>query len=152
MLSLIGNVALPEVVLIAVVAVIIFGRRLPQVAARVYAQFHRAREALDRLRRESGIDREMRDIQRTVNDAARRLRLEESLEPPPGLTRAREAADSSEADAARVDASDEDDGDDADRDSPDGAIDRDQETHSKNPEGPVSEGEAGDFVDRRESG
>ncbi len=92
MLSLIGNVALPEVLVIAAIAVIIFGRRLPEVAARAYGQFHKARESLNQMRRESGIDRELREIQRNVQDASRRASLPDSLEPPPGLTHARETS------------------------------------------------------------
>ena len=78
MLALIGNIAPFEVLVIAMLAVIIFGKRLPEVAGKAYAQFRRAREGLDRLRRESGIDREMREIERSVREAEWRKTLEKT--------------------------------------------------------------------------
>jgi Sec-independent protein translocase protein TatA len=76
-LSLIGNIAPMEVLLIAILAVIVFGKRLPSVAGQVYAQFRRARGTLDRLRRESGIEQELRDIERSVREAEWRKNLAE---------------------------------------------------------------------------
>lgn len=69
MLAFIGNLGLPELVLIAVIAVLIFGKDLPQAASKAYIQVRKLRGAVDDLRRESGIDHELRDIERTVREA-----------------------------------------------------------------------------------
>jgi Sec-independent protein translocase protein TatA len=58
-----------ELVLIAVVAVLVFGKDLPQAASRAYLQVRKLRGALDDLRRDSGIERELREIERTVREA-----------------------------------------------------------------------------------
>ena len=79
MIALIGNISLLETVVILVVALLIFGDRLPQVAARVYAEIRRLRRTLDDLRRSSGIDREIREIRRSVEDAAQRARIDDPL-------------------------------------------------------------------------
>lgn len=82
MLALFGNISGLEVGLILLLAVMIFGSRLPEVASRVYTQFRRFREGVDRFRRDTGIDREMREIQRSVRDAAWRKDLQINLEAP----------------------------------------------------------------------
>lgn len=82
MLALFGNISGLEVGLILLLAVMIFGRRLPEVASRVYTQFRRFREGVDRFRRDTGIDREMREIQRNVRDAAWRKEIQINLEAP----------------------------------------------------------------------
>ena len=82
MLALFGNIAPLEVLVILGLAVVLFGARLPEVAGKVYTQFRRMREALDRFRRDTGIDRELREIERNVRDAAWRKDLRSSLEPP----------------------------------------------------------------------
>lgn len=69
MLAFIGNLGFPELVLIALVAVLIFGKDLPQAASKAYVQVRKLRNAVDDLRRESGIDKELRDIERTVREA-----------------------------------------------------------------------------------
>lgn len=61
--------------MIAVVAVIVFGKSLPQVAAKGYMQLRRLRRSMEELRRESGIDREMRTIEREMRDAEREAYL-----------------------------------------------------------------------------
>jgi len=71
MLALIGNLSLLELVVIAVVAVLIFGRRLPEVAGQAAAQFMKAKRALTDLRRETGIDAELRRAREVAYEAAR---------------------------------------------------------------------------------
>lgn len=71
MLALIGNLSLLELVVIAVVAVLIFGRRLPEVAGQAAAQVMKAKRALTDLRRETGIDEELRRARQVVYEAAR---------------------------------------------------------------------------------
>lgn len=81
-MALIGNIAPLELIVIAALAVIIFGKRLPEVAARTYGHFRRFRTTLDDFRRETGIDRELRDIDYTVRNAARKAATKQ-LPPPP---------------------------------------------------------------------
>ena len=69
MLAFIGNLGFPELVLIALLAVLIFGKDLPQAASKAYVQVRKLRNAVDDLRRETGIDKELRDIERTVREA-----------------------------------------------------------------------------------
>lgn len=69
MLALLGNIGMLELVLIAVIAVLVFGRDLPQAASKAYLQVRKLRNSLDDLRRESGIDRELRELERTVREA-----------------------------------------------------------------------------------
>jgi Sec-independent protein translocase protein TatA len=69
MLALLGNIGPFEMVLIAVIAILIFGKDLPQAASRAYYQVRKLRGSLDDLRRESGIDRELRNIERSVREA-----------------------------------------------------------------------------------
>ena len=68
-LALFGNIGMMEMVLILVVAVLIFGKDLPQAASKAYMQARKLRSAVDDLRRESGIDQELRNIERTVREA-----------------------------------------------------------------------------------
>ena len=82
MLALFGNISGLEVGLILMLAVMIFGSRLPEVAARVYTQFRKLREGIDRFRRDTGIDQEMREIQRNVRDAAWRKQIQMDLKAP----------------------------------------------------------------------
>ena len=89
--ALIGNLAPWELLVIAVVAVIVFGKSLPQVAAKGYMQLRRLRRSMEELRRESGIDREMRSIEREMRDAEREAslaaaRLDEEPRAPAGDT------------------------------------------------------------------
>ncbi len=68
-MALLGNFGVLELVLIAVVAVLVFGKDLPQAASKAYMQVRKLRNAVDDLRRDSGIERELRDIERTVREA-----------------------------------------------------------------------------------
>lgn len=68
-LALFGNLGVTEMLLILVVAILIFGRDLPQAASKAYLQARKLRNAVDDLRRDSGIDQELRNIERTVREA-----------------------------------------------------------------------------------
>ena len=89
MLAFFGNLAPMEMLLLAVVAVLVFGKRLPEVAGRGYSQIRRWRQSLDQLRRETGIDNEFHNIKRNVRDASRQASVdidpvrEEPAEPQP---------------------------------------------------------------------
>jgi len=69
MLALLNNIGPLEIVVIVVVAVLIFGKDLPQAASKAYLQLRKLRGAVDDLRRDSGIERELRDIERRVREA-----------------------------------------------------------------------------------
>jgi Sec-independent protein translocase protein TatA len=69
MLALFQNIGPLEILVIVVVAVLIFGQDLPQAASKAYLQLRKLRGAVDDLRRDSGIERELRDIERRVREA-----------------------------------------------------------------------------------
>jgi len=69
MLAFLGDIGIFELVLIAVVAVLVFGKDLPQAASKAYLQVRKLRGAVDDLRRDTGIDRELRNIERSVREA-----------------------------------------------------------------------------------
>lgn len=74
MIAIIGNLDILELMVIALFSVMIFGRNLPRVAAQVVTQVTRARRALQKVWRESGIGDEIRDVQREIERNALRLR------------------------------------------------------------------------------
>ena len=61
-----------EIVIILVVAIVIFGARLPEVAGQAAGAMQRMRRSLEDLRRETGIDREIREARRAMEDAVPR--------------------------------------------------------------------------------
>jgi sec-independent protein translocase protein TatB len=61
-----------ELVVIALVAVLVFGPRLPQVAAEAAHYLGKLRRSLNDLRRETGIDREIEAARRAIEDAVPR--------------------------------------------------------------------------------
>jgi len=69
MTAFLNNLGLSEMVVIALIAVLIFGKNLPQAASKAYLQIRKLRNAMEDIRRESGIDKEIRDIERTVREA-----------------------------------------------------------------------------------
>jgi Sec-independent protein translocase protein TatA len=66
------NLSPVEIVIILVVAIVVFGRRLPEVAGQAAGAVQRMRRSLEDLRRETGIDREIREARRAVEDAVPR--------------------------------------------------------------------------------
>lgn len=88
-LALFGNIGMLEMILILVVAVLVFGKDLPQAASKAYLQARKLRNAVDDLRRESGIDQELRNIERNVREAeweARRTEARATGSEPRRLT------------------------------------------------------------------
>jgi Sec-independent protein translocase protein TatA len=83
-LAFIGNLSFSETLLIAVVAVLIVGRRLPEVAAQAMVQLRKLRRMADDVRRETGIDRELRNVRQQFRDVEREARIEPSLQLPSG--------------------------------------------------------------------
>lgn len=84
MLAFLTNLGLPELLVILVIAVLIFGKDLPQAASKAYLQARKLRNAVDDLRRDSGIERELRDIERNVREAEWEARKARSVPPPAG--------------------------------------------------------------------
>jgi Sec-independent protein translocase protein TatA len=74
MLAFLNNLGLTELVVIAVIAVLIFGKDLPQAASKAYLQARKLRNAVDDLRRDSGIEREIRNIERNMREAEWEMR------------------------------------------------------------------------------
>ena len=72
--AFIANLDPWEVVVVAVVAVLIFGKRLPEVLVQMGRQFYKLKRALADLRRESGIDRELSELRRNFDDMERSVR------------------------------------------------------------------------------
>lgn len=84
-----------EIFLLLMVGLLLFGGKLPEVAKDVGRLFLRARRALDDIRRESGIDETLRDLEREsraldsgIPDFSRSSRTEappqKPVVPPPG--------------------------------------------------------------------
>ena len=66
------NLSPIEVAIIVIVAIVVFGRRLPEVAGQAAGAVQRLRRSLDDLRRETGIDREIQEARRAVETAVPR--------------------------------------------------------------------------------
>jgi Sec-independent protein translocase protein TatA len=77
--AFLGNLSTTEILVVGIVAVLIFGKRLPEVASQTFGQLRRLRQGMDQFRRETGIDREMRAIEHTMGD----LQREATIDPRP---------------------------------------------------------------------
>lgn len=84
MLAIIGNLHMTELLVIALAALMIFGRRLPEVAMRGAAQVVRLRRSVTKMWREAGLEEELRkvrrDIDREVHQVQRSLPSIEGLD------------------------------------------------------------------------
>lgn len=82
-----------EWIIIAVVAVLLFGRRLPEVIAQVLHGIRVARQHLDELRRSSGFDEDLREAQRAISQTREAVRREarELTAPLPTIQGAKDA-------------------------------------------------------------
>ena len=78
-LAFLGNLSVTETVLILVVAILIFGRDLPQVAGKAYLQVRKLRRVFDDMRRETGIDQEIRNMERTFRDVSQEVDINPSV-------------------------------------------------------------------------
>jgi Sec-independent protein translocase protein TatA len=81
-IALLWNLSFAELAVILIVAVMVFGKRLPQVAGEAFRGVTRLRRHLDDLRRDSGIDREIFDVKRSFRDVAREVEAEPTRENP----------------------------------------------------------------------
>lgn len=68
MIALIGNLDTSELMIVALVAILIFGKRLPQVAAQAGSQLVKLRRSLDQAWRETGMEKEIRNVQRDLDN------------------------------------------------------------------------------------
>lgn len=66
MLALIGNLDILELILIAAVALMVFGKRLPEVTMRGMAQVMKLRREVARMWREAGLEDELRKVRRDL--------------------------------------------------------------------------------------
>ena len=74
MLALFGNLSPMELLLIGLMAVMIFGRNLPQIAVKAAVQFSKARRNLNKVWRETGVQDEFRRMQREMRAAEYEVR------------------------------------------------------------------------------
>ena len=72
-LAFFGDIAAVEILLVAAVAVILFGKDLPQVAAKAFIQVQKLRRSVSQVWRESGMSEEIRKLQRELDKARRDL-------------------------------------------------------------------------------
>lgn len=71
MLAFLFNLSIGEIGMLLVVAILVFGRRLPEVAGQAAATLQKLRRNLNELRRETGIDAEFRSAQRTIRESVK---------------------------------------------------------------------------------
>lgn len=62
MLGLIDNLGFGEFLIVGVAALLIFGKRLPEVAAQAGAQLAKLKRSLETMRRDTGIDQEIQKV------------------------------------------------------------------------------------------
>ncbi len=60
------NLGVGEILVIAIVAILLFGKNLPRVASEAVLAVQKLRRSVNDLRRESGIDAELHDLRRKV--------------------------------------------------------------------------------------
>jgi sec-independent protein translocase protein TatA len=68
MLALLDNIGFGELMLVLVVALLVFGKRLPEVAGQAGSQLAKFKRSLEDLRHESGIDNEVRRMQKEIRN------------------------------------------------------------------------------------
>ena len=69
-----------EIVVIVVVAILVFGQRLPQVAGETAATLQKVKRSLADLRRETGIDQEIYRAKREFEEASRKARANNPMD------------------------------------------------------------------------
>lgn len=67
-----GSLDWMELLVVGMAAIMIFGGRLPEVALRLVAQVMRARRAVSRMWRETGLEDELRRVRRDIENAVPR--------------------------------------------------------------------------------
>ena len=74
-----GNLNFLELAVILIVAIMIFGRDLPKVAGQLFAHLSKAKRAMQTMWRETGIEAEMRKVQREMREAEAMARFDPAL-------------------------------------------------------------------------
>jgi Sec-independent protein translocase protein TatA len=101
MFAFLENLSLVEIGIVIVVAVMVFGGKLPEAAGQAAAQLQKLRRSLTDLKRETGIDRELADMRRSVEQAI--PRVPRIVDVPGTIERRFDAvAREAEADAAKT--------------------------------------------------
>lgn len=77
MFLLFEDLGFSELVLIGVASVLFFGKRLPEVAAQAGAQIAKFRRSLQDIKQETGMDHEVRKLQRTFESVRHDLSVSE---------------------------------------------------------------------------
>jgi Sec-independent protein translocase protein TatA len=104
MFAFLENLSMTEIMVVIVIAVIVFGGRLPEAAGEAAAQLHKLRRTLGDLKRDTGIDREIAEMRRNVEQAI--PRMPRIVDVPHTIERRLEAV-AREADAAATKALEE---------------------------------------------
>lgn len=68
--AFLSSLSVGEVLAIAILAVVIFGKDLPSVLTEVARHIAKLRRAVTDLKRETGIDQELRDMKRSFREAS----------------------------------------------------------------------------------
>jgi Sec-independent protein translocase protein TatA len=74
MLAIFSNLSFTEVALIALMGILVFGRKLPRIAVEVATQVTKMRRSLNKVWRETGVQDEIRRMQREIRDAEYEVR------------------------------------------------------------------------------
>ena len=73
MFAIFEDIGMSEILVIGVFGVLLFGKRLPEVASQAGQQLVKFRRSLQQVKAESGMDQEVRKIQRTIQEAIPQL-------------------------------------------------------------------------------
>ncbi len=69
MFAIFEDIGMSEILVIGIVGVLLFGKRLPEVASQAGQQLVKFRRSLQQVKAETGMDQEVRKIQRTLEEA-----------------------------------------------------------------------------------
>jgi len=69
LLALIDNLGGVELLIVCIAGLLVFGRRLPEVAGQAGKQLVRVRRSIDAAWRETGMEKELRDVRRDIDAA-----------------------------------------------------------------------------------
>ena len=78
-MAFLTNLNFLELAVILIVAIMIFGRDLPKVAGQLFAHLSKAKRAMQTMWRETGIEAEMRKVQREMREAEAMARFDPAL-------------------------------------------------------------------------
>jgi len=98
-IAFINNLSFGETLVIGVLAILFFGRRLPEVAAQAGAKLQDLKRSMNDLRRDIGLDEQLREAQERMRVLEREARARSSAPPP--LVEARTSASNVQVASAR---------------------------------------------------